>query len=314
MTLTNRFERASLIVIGIGGHALDQGAGAGAGGDAPVSAADEAARHLAPFAREARLVLTHGSGPQIGRLALESVLAARALGGEPAALDVLDAEAEGLMGYAIEQALRNEDSTLDPVVVLTQVLVDVGDPAFGAPSKPVGPVLAEAEATRLVDERGWITRPVEGGHRRVVPSPEPVAILEIESIRALTDRATTVICAGGGGIPVIETSHGLRGVEAVIDKDAVSALLAIDLEASTLLLLTDVDAVYERWGEASARLITRRSADELGSMEFEAGSMAPKVAAACRFASATGRTAGIGRLADARAMLDGRAGTVVFAG
>lgn len=294
------------LVAAIGGQAL-----ASIDADDLAGAAVEAVRHLAPLAARNSLVLTHGNGPQVGRLALESSIAARELGGEPRELDVLDAETEGLIGYALERALRNVDPALDPAVILTQVLVDENDEAFDHPTKPVGPVLSEAEAERLARERGWTTRAVRGGFRRVVPSPRPRAVLERRAIEAVLDAARVVICAGGGGIPVVRDAEGLRGVEAVIDKDAVSALLALELGASALLLLTDVDGVYDGWGSDHPQLIGRATPGDLATLDLEPGTMAPKVAAAIEFALTSGRPAGIGRVEDATRILEGAAGTLV---
>jgi carbamate kinase len=293
------------LVVALGGQAL-------ASIDAVdlAAAAAEAVGHIVPLTARGPLVLTHGNGPQIGRLSLESTVAARELGGEPRDLDALDAETEGLIGYALERALRNANAALDPAVVLTQVLVDQADEAFRNPTKPVGPLLSKPEAQRLVRERDWSTREVDGGgQRRVVASPRPLAVLELRAIRAVLDASRVVICAGGGGIPVIREVDGLRGVEAVIDKDAVSALLAAELDASALLLLTDVDGVYLDWDGERADRVDSATAGELETLELEVGTMAPKVAAAIAFARTTGRPAGIGRVEDALRILEGAAGT-----
>ena len=259
----------------------------------------KAARALAEIAREHALVVTHGNGPQVGLLALQS--------GDP--LEVLTAETEGMIGYMIETALRNELPGRDVAGLLTQIAVDPDDPAFAAPTKPIGPVYGEAEAKRLAGERGWTIAPDGDGFRHVVPSPRPLRILEIETIKLLVRNGVLVICAGGGGVPVIAGETGWRGVEAVIDKDHASALLARDLGADALLMLTDVDAVYADWEGARARPLGAVNADDLRKYEFAPGSMGPKVQAAIDFAEATGRMAGIGGLKDAAAMLRGEAGT-----
>lgn len=259
----------------------------------------KAARALAEIAREHALVVTHGNGPQVGLLALQS--------GDP--LEVLTAETEGMIGYMIETALRNELPGRAVAGLLTQIAVDPDDPAFAAPTKPIGPVYGEAEAKRLAGERGWTIAPDGDGFRHVVPSPRPLRILEIETIKLLVRNGVLVICAGGGGVPVIAGETGWRGVEAVIDKDHASALLARELCADALLMLTDVDAVYADWEGARARPLGAVNTDGLRKYEFAPGSMGPKVQAAVDFAEATGRMAGIGGLKDAAAILRGEAGT-----
>jgi carbamate kinase len=272
-----------------------------------------AARALAPIAEAHDLVVTHGNGPQVGLLALQS---AAAKTGEAYPLDVLDAETEGMIGYMIEQELANITPDWQNVVtLLTQVVVETGDPAFRAPSKPIGPLYAKTEAEALAAQQGWAIAADGPGYRRVVASPEPREILEIAVIDLLVRRGVIVICAGGGGIPVVERADGsLVGVEAVIDKDRASALLARRLDADALLMLTDVEAVFEGWGTPEARAIHHAAPQALEAMAFDAGSMGPKVEAACDFAAATGGVAGIGALGDAAAILRGEAGTTVALG
>jgi len=260
-----------------------------------------------------RLVVTHGNGPQVGLLALQAAAydAATAF-----PLDVLGAETEGMIGYLIEQELEN---VLAPdakvATLLTQIEVAATDPAFQEPTKPVGPVYDETTATRLAHDRGWAVRADGTGFRRVVPSPKPVAIPDVDLIALLLDRSVTVICAGGGGIPVVRRDDGsLIGVEAVIDKDLASALLAEKLGADALLLLTDVDAVYRDWGGPDQAAFGRVSPRDLADHAFAAGSMGPKVTAACRFVERTGGRAGIGRLEDALAILGGDTGTLIVPG
>ena len=270
-----------------------------------------AAEVLAPLAREHEIVLTHGSGPQIGLLALrDSAYEAVA----PYPLDILDAEVEGMVGYVLEQELRNRmPPGTELVTLLTQIEVDEEDTAFSHPTKPIGPQYDEEEARRLARQNGWHIVRDGNRFRRAVPSPAPRRILQIDTIRLLLDSGTLVICAGGGGIPVKRGRHGTHaGVEAVIDKDAASALLARELRAEAFLMLTDVDAVWQDWQWPDARRIRRISTDALRRMEFEAGTMAPKVAAACDFVEAGGAVAGIGRLEDAPAILRGEAGTLVL--
>ncbi len=297
-----------LILVALGGNALLKR------GEAPTTENQRcnvrsAAEALAPIAKAHQLVITHGSGPQVGLLALRDA----ACGGETYSLDILDAEAEGQVGYLTEQELRN---VLGPerncVTVLTQIEVDPDDPAFSKPTKPIGPFYARPEAQTLRKERGWSFARDGTQYRRVVPSPRPRRILQMDVIELLVEHGVVTICAGGGGIPTIVTDDGrLAGVEAVIDKDHASALLARQLEAQAFLLLTDVDGVYAHWNQPQARRWRKVPPDELRRFSFAAGSMGPKVEAACDFVEATGGIAGIGALKDAPAILAGDAGTLV---
>ena len=270
-----------------------------------------AARSLAELAQAGHdLVVTHGNGPQVGLLALQGA-AYRA--GEAYPLDVLNAETEGMIGYLIEQELGNLLPADRPcATLLTQIEVDPADPAFAQPSKPIGPVYSKAKAEQLAAENHWSIAQDGDGWRRVVASPLPKRIFEIGVIELLVTRGVVVICAGGGGIPVIvRPDGGLVGIEAVIDKDWASALLARQLGAEALLLLTDVAAVCTDWNTPRARPIRRASPDALASFDFAVGSIGPKVEAACDFATATGGVAGIGRLEDAVAILEQSSGTIV---
>jgi carbamate kinase len=269
-----------------------------------------AVRALAEIAREHQLVITHGNGPQVGLLALQSVAYRDTV---PYPLDVLGAESEGMIGYLIEQELGNvlpHDRTI--ATLLTQVEVDSRDAAFRHPTKPIGPIYTKTEAERLSNERGWSIAPDNDSYRRVVPSPRPKHILEIRVIEMLVQMRVIVICAGGGGVPVVPRPDGsLIGVEAVIDKDRAGALLAEELQADRFLMLTDVDAVYAEWGTPNARAIRRASPDAIQAFSFAAGSMGPKVEAACAFARSGHGIAAIGALDDAAALLRGEAGTTV---
>ena len=267
-----------------------------------------AAKALLPIAREHQLVLTHGNGPQVGLLALQN-LAYRP--DEIYPLDILDAESEGMIGYLLEQELGNLLPGRRLATLLTRIEVARDDPAFARPTKPIGPVYEREEAERLAAERDWIIAPDGEKWRRVVPSPEPRRILEIDVIRQLVASGVLVICAGGGGIPVVGGHGGYGGVEAVIDKDLAGALLARSLKADAFLMLTDVDGVYRDFGTPEAQLVRRIAPDELDPSLFAAGSMGPKVAAAKRFAETDGGFAVIGALADAARMLAGEAGTMV---
>ena len=271
-----------------------------------------AARAIAPLARDHALVLTHGNGPQIGWLALQAEAAAAASAGGRVPLDVLGAESEALIGCLLERELAPLLPGRSMATLLTQVEVDPGDPAFRLPTKPIGPIYDGAHARALAAERGWAIAPAQEGFRRVVPSPEPVRIRECSAILQLVQAGVLVICAGGGGVPVVATAAGdLRGVEAVIDKDLTSALLARELDADALLLLTDVEGVLEGWPAPSARLIRRIRFDELRRLGLPPGSMGPKAEAAARFVEWTSRHAAIGRLEDAARVLHGEAGTSV---
>jgi carbamate kinase len=269
------------------------------------------AQSVAPIARQHQVVITHGNGPQIGLLALQ---AAACKDVRPFPLDVLGAESEGMIGYLIEQALANELPGREIATLLTQVEVDENDRAFAEPSKPIGPTYDAAEAQELARRTSWAFVPDGRGFRRAVPSPFPRRIREINVIKLLVRAGMIVICAGGGGIPVVKTATGgIRGVEAVIDKDLSAALLAEEIDADALLLLTDVPGVWTTWPMSSGHPIGRTTVAELRGLRFAAGSMGPKVTAACRFAEKTGRSAGIGSLDQAEAILSGGAGTIVAA-
>ena len=269
-----------------------------------------AAEALAPITREHQLVITHGNGPQVGLLALQDSAYKEDV---HYPLDILDAETEGMIGYLIEQEMNNLlPASHRCATLLTQTEVDPHDPAFRHPTKPIGPVYSAAEARRIAEVRGWTIAPDGKLFRRVVPSPRPQRILELAVIKLLVEKQVIVICAGGGGIPVICRDDGhLVGVEAVIDKDSASSLLARELEADAFIMLTDVEAVYKNWGRPNAAALRRISTRKIRQFEFAAGSMAPKVEAACEFVEQTGGLAGVGRLQDAQAIITGEAGTVI---
>lgn len=299
------------IVAALGGNAL-------ARRGEPIDAATQrsnaaaAARALAPLLDRHEVTITHGNGPQVGMLLLESE-ADPQVAAYP--LDVLGAESEGMIGYLLEQALLRERPRRRVATVLTQTVVDGGDPAFAAPAKPIGPLYDESTARRLERERGFAVRPDTGGWRRVVASPEPRQMLEGEVLATLVAAGVTVIAAGGGGVPVVLDDAGRpRGVEAVVDKDLVAALLARQLKADVLLLLTDVDAVYRGFGGDDPRPLSALDPDEAARLiaagEAGAGSMAPKLVAAARFARGGGR-AMIASLDGAAAALVGEGGTTV---
>jgi len=274
-----------------------------------------AAPALAVVAREHELVLAHGNGPQVGLLALQAAAYTEV---EPYPLDVLGAQTQGMIGYFLEQELGNYlDKDEMFAVLLTMIEVDPADPAFQNPTKFVGPVYTQPQADKLANEKGWAFKE-DGEHwRRVVPSPEPKRIFEIRPIRGLLNHDVVVICAGGGGVPVMfdpDSDHKLVGVEAVIDKDLASQLLAHEVDADLLVLATDVDAVYTDWGTPQQARLDRVTPAELRSLSFPAGSMGPKVEAVARFVEATGKRAAIGALDDIEAIVEGSAGTQVVAG
>jgi carbamate kinase len=302
------------VVVALGGNALLR-RGQPLTAENQRANARAACEALAPLAREHELVVSHGNGPQVGLLALE---AAAYTDVEPYPLDVLGAQTEGMIGYILQQELGN----LLPferrlASLLTLVEVDPADPAFGNPTKPVGPVYAKEEADALAADKGWTFKPDGDSYRRVVPSPVPQRIFGLEPLEWLLEKGSVVICAGGGGIPVMYTDEPvaagrrLVGIEAVIDKDHASALLAADLHADALLIVTDVDAVYSGWGTADQQAIRRATPSALEASEFAEGSMGPKVRAACKFVEQTGGLAAIGSITDTEALLRGEAGTVV---
>lgn len=297
-----------MVVVALGGNALLR---RGQRLEAKIQRANvrAAVDAIAALAAEHELVITHGNGPQVGLLAMQSE-AMREISAYP--LDILDAESEGMLGYLIEQELANRLPQREVATLLTRVEVAADDPAFDEPTKPIGPVYGETEARRLARERGWHVGPERAGYRRLVPSPAPHRILELASIRLLVSAGHIVVCAGGGGIPVrIDSSGAVQGVEAVVDKDRVSALLAVELGAERLLLLTDEPALWNAWPRERGRAIRRASPPALAPLEFETGSMGPKVEAACDFVVRTGGSAGIGALEDAARILAGEAGTVI---
>jgi carbamate kinase len=271
-----------------------------------------AAPALASVARDHALLLSHGNGPQVGLLALQ---AAAYEDVSPYPLDVLGAETEGMIGYMLEQELGNVLPFEVPLAtLLTMIEVDPGDPAFANPTKFVGPIYDKARADQLAAEKSWVFK-ADGDHwRRVVPSPEPKRIFEIRPIRWLLERQTLVICAGGGGVPTMydpDAERTLVGVEAVIDKDLASELLARDVEADLFVMVTDVDGVYVDWGTADQRKIEKTTPEDLRSIGFAAGSMGPKVEAAARFVEMTGKRAAIGGLDQIAEIVAGTAGTHV---
>jgi carbamate kinase len=271
----------------------------------------EACGPLARIAAKHELVVSHGNGPQVGLLALQAA-AYDSVSVYP--FDVLGAQTEGMIGYLIEQELGNRIGNDQTVATLvTRTLVDRADPAFQDPSKFVGPIYTEEEARSVASEKGWTVKPDGNAYRRVVPSPEPLRILETKPIEWILREGGVVICAGGGGVPTtFDTMDDvMAGVEAVIDKDLASAVLARDLNADMLIIATDVDGVYRDWGTPEQRLIARMHPDAIDPSDFPPGSMGPKVKAAQQFAREERGDAVIGSLSNIDGLLAGAAGTLV---
>ncbi|MCF2526343.1 carbamate kinase [Yinghuangia soli] len=297
------------VVVALGGNAMLQ---RGDKPDADIQLANirKAVKALAPIAEEHELVLTHGNGPQVGVLALQSA-ADKSLS-TPYPFDVLGAETQGMIGYWLLQSLQNALPGRQVCALINQTLVSAADPAFENPTKFVGTVYDEAEANRLAAERGWVVKQDGQYWRRVVPSPKPRRVVETRLIRQLLNSGAIAVCAGGGGVPVLRNDEGqLEGVEAVVDKDLTASLLAEALEADALLLLTDVPRVMRGFGTPQAEEIANATPASLRAEDFPAGSMGPKVDAVCQFVETTGDMAAIGSLDQATDILAGKAGTIV---
>jgi carbamate kinase len=275
-----------------------------------------AAKQLAAVARIHQLVVAHGNGPQVGLLGLQNEAYSRHVDEKvtPYPLDVLGAQTEGMIGYMIEQELGNELPFEVPLAtILTQTEVDANDPAFKNPTKFVGPVYNKEDADKLAKQNGWIVKADGEYYRRVVPSPKPKRIFEMRPIKWMMEKGTVVIAAGGGGIPTMYDATGKRlgGVEAVIDKDLSSSLLAREVDADYFVIATDVKTVFVGWGTPDAKAIKMAHPDEMDKLGFAAGSMGPKVEAACEFARLTGKRAVIGALEDIELIVEGKAGTII---
>ncbi|HGH4620992.1 TPA: carbamate kinase [Enterobacter cloacae] len=300
-------ERKPTLVVALGGNALLK-RGEPLEAEIQRQNIEQAARTIAGLTAQWRVVLVHGNGPQVGLLALQNSAYDKVA---PYPLDVLGAESQGMIGYMLQQALKNSLPQREVSVLLTQVEVDADDPAFSNPTKYIGPVYSEAQAKTLQAEKGWVFRADGSYFRRVVPSPQPKRIVESDAIAALIQRDHLVICNGGGGVPVVENANGYHGIEAVIDKDLSAALLARQIEADALLILTDADAVYLDWGKPTQCPLAQVTPELLKGMAFDAGSMGPKVAACREFVEACNGIAGIGALADGAEILAGEKGTLI---
>ncbi|MBJ8876008.1 carbamate kinase [Citrobacter koseri] len=295
------------LVVALGGNALLK-RGEPLEADIQRKNIDLAAKTIAQLTQQWRVVLVHGNGPQVGLLALQNSAYDRVT---PYPLDILGAESQGMIGYMLQQSLKNQLPQREISVLLTQVEVDADDPAFRNPTKYIGPVYDSVQANTLQAEKGWIFKADGKAFRRVVPSPQPKRIVESDAIRALIARDHLVICNGGGGVPVVEKADGFHGIEAVIDKDLSAALLASQIHADALLILTDADAVYLDWGKPTQRPLAQVTPELLSEMQFDAGSMGPKVTACAEFVSHCQGIAGIGSLADGPAILSGNKGTLI---
>jgi carbamate kinase len=302
-------QQGMRIVVALGGNALLK-RGEPLTAQAQRENIKIAAQALAKIAVGNELIITHGNGPQVGLLALQGNAYKP---DELYPLDVLGAETEGMIGYMIEQEMGNLIPAERPLAtLLTMVEVDPKDPAFNNPTKFIGPVYEEADAKKLAQDNNWSIKPDGNKWRRVVPSPLPKRIIELNPIRWLLEKNTIVIASGGGGIPTMyDEHHNLQGVEAVIDKDLSSELLARELGADLYIMATDVSAVFLDWNTREPRGIRCVSPLDLAKHVFPAGSMGPKVNAACQFAEATGKVAAIGALADLAGIVAGTAGTRV---
>ncbi|WP_312741211.1 carbamate kinase [Cedecea neteri] len=300
-------QQKPTLVVALGGNALLK-RGEPLEADLQRKNIELAAKTIAQLTHAWRVVLVHGNGPQVGLLALQNSAYQNV---SPYPLDVLGAESQGMIGYMLQQALKNHLPEREVSVLLTQVEVDPQDPAFSNPTKYIGPVYSKEQADALVHDKGWSVKADGQYFRRVVPSPQPKRIVESDAITALIQRDHLVICNGGGGVPVVEKADGYHGIEAVIDKDLSAALLARQIEADALLILTDADAVYLNWGTPAQRPLTSVTPAELESMSFDAGSMGPKVSACSRFVASCHGIAGIGALEDGPAILAGEKGTLI---
>lgn len=312
-------QAAETIVVALGGNAILQPGQKGTAAEQRANIQQTAGAIVSLLELGHKVIVTHGNGPQVGNILLQNEAGADQVPAMP--LDVCGAESQGLIGYMVQQALRNElrarGLPASVATIVTQVVVDAADPAFANPTKPVGPFYPAEQGRALAAERGWVMKEVRPGQlRRVVPSPDPLRIVEKEEIRALAAAGTVVIASGGGGIPVVERPDGtLQGVEAVIDKDLAGQRLAADTGATVFAIFTDVDRVALAYGTPEQKFLDRMTLAEakryLAEGHFPPGSMGPKVQAVVRFLEAGGRRAVIAAMRDSAAALAGRAGTTI---
>ncbi|WP_019281509.1 carbamate kinase [Vibrio anguillarum] len=293
------------VVVALGGNALLR-RGQPLEADVQRRNIEIAVKTISEIAKHYNVVLVHGNGPQVGLLALQGLEYKKVA---PYPLDVLGSETQGMIGYMLMQEFKNMLPERNISCMLTQMMVDPEDPAFANPTKPIGPVYQEAEARELAEKYHWTVKPDGQYFRRVVPSPQPIGIVEHDAISQLISAGHLVICTGGGGIPVKRENGKLVGVEAVIDKDMSAAFLAKQLNADALLILTDADAVYLDWGKPTQHALRSTTPSELANYQFDAGSMGPKIEASCEFIQQGGKVVGIGALEDGLRILEGTAGT-----
>ncbi|CAM2882501.1 carbamate kinase [Vibrio ordalii] len=293
------------VVVALGGNALLR-RGQPLEADVQRRNIEIAVKTISEIAKHYNVVLVHGNGPQVGLLALQGLEYKKVA---PYPLDVLGSETQGMIGYMLMQEFKNMLPERNISCMLTQMMVDPKDPAFANPTKPIGPVYQEAEARELAEKYHWTVKPDGQYFRRVVPSPQPIGIVEHDAISQLISAGHLVICTGGGGIPVKRENGKLVGVEAVIDKDMSAAFLAKQLNADALLILTDADAVYLDWGKPTQHALRSTTPSELANYQFDAGSMGPKIEASCEFIQQGGKVVGIGALEDGLSILEGTAGT-----
>ena len=296
------------ILMALGGNALLQ-RGQPQEASVQMQNIERASKLIAGIAKHHHVVLCHGNGPQVGLL---SLMYHAYKDVTPYPLDVLVAETQGMIGYMLQHALHNEG--VEKVVTLvTQIEVDPNDPAFATPTKPIGPVYDKETALKMAHDKGWEIAPDGKFYRRVVASPHPKNVVELQAALALIDAGYFIIFCGGGGIPVIEDKKTGRlvGTEAVIDKDRAASLVAVELNMDLFMILTDVDAIYVNWGTKDQKAIKEISPTELKKLDFARGSMGPKVEAACNFVFKTNKTAKIGDLFKGDALLNGSSGTTI---
>jgi carbamate kinase len=297
-----------LVVIALGGNALLQ-RGEPLESELQRKNVKLTAAAIAKLAKKHDVVICHGNGPQVGLLALQSEAYTKV---KPYPLDILDAESQGMIGYLIQQELGNRLPNKSVVTLLTQIAVDKNDPAFKNPTKFIGPVYDKEQAENIQKERGWNIAQDGRYWRRVVPSPKPKEIIELDIAQNLIDQGVITIFGGGGGIPVIKDKNNkLQGVEAVIDKDNTASLIATKINADALIILTDVEGVYINWGEPNDKIIKEASPKNLEEIGFASGSMRPKVTASCNFVNATDKFAAIGKLSKLEDIIAGKSGTRV---
>jgi carbamate kinase len=302
-----KMNKKELLVIALGGNALLQ-RGEALEYSTMQKNIDKVSKIISKIAKDYRIVIVHGNGPQVGLLALQTNAYKDV---QPYPFDVLNAESQGMIGYPLQQMLQNYIKHVPIVTLVTQVLVDQKDPAFALPTKFIGPTYDEKDSKDLHDNYDWTMKAVGKFYRRVVPSPKPIDIIEKEPILTLVNSDMVVITGGGGGIPCIRDGDMLKGAEAVVDKDYTAALLAKKLKADRLVILTDVDAVYDKFSTEESKAIRETTPNELKSYNFPAGSMGPKVEAACDFVSSTKKIASIGSLDKLLDILDGKSGTLI---